>query len=772
MLRRAMLQRRLLQTCYQYRAFTQMAALNALQSVALAAAAPCNAPAHAVNGQGRAKSRRCGVNAAAGSRAAVLPSCSFVGERLHVRSISSKPALRHSSTTRCEVAAAEPETFQYQAEVSRVMDMIVHSLYSNKDIFLRELVSNASDALDKIRFLSVANQALLGDVTDLNIRIRADPEANTISIRDTGVGMTHADLIQNLGTIASSGTTKFMEMLKAQGGATGEADNLIGKFGVGFYSAFLVADRVVVRTKHNDDVQWRWESEMESNTFTVAKDSGEALGRGTEVIIHLKEGMSQYAEDAKINELVKTYSEFISFPIQVWSKKSVPKQVPDTEAPTERDENGEEKVKMKTIYEDEWSWQLANANKPIWMRAPKDVTDEEYNAFYKSCFREFIDPAAHTHFVAEGDIEFRSILFVPGMPPFDSQELFERRSKNIKLYVRRVFISDEFDESLMPRYLSFVKGLVDSSDLPLNVSREILQESKVVKVMRKRLVKKSLDMIKSLADKEDQEAYDNFWESFGRSIKLGVIEDKPNAEMLGGLLRFYSSKSGDKMTSLAKYVERMKEGQKAIYYLAADSRATAGKAPFVEELARRDMEVLYLVEPIDEVCISNLAKFSDKPLVDVSKEGLELDEATTEEAKKEKEKEASELEPLLAWMKSTLGEKVEKVVVSSRASSAPCILVTSKFGWSANMERIMKAQAMGDDRSMEFMKGKKIMEINPKSPIIMKLNELAKSNPGDPKSINMVNVLFDTAMLNSGFQLESSNDYAARVHELMAMALE
>lgn len=436
----------------------------------------------------------------------------------------------------------------------------------------------------------------------------------------------------------------------------------------------------------------------------------------------------------------QTYSEFISFPIYVWTPSNDSTQVPDEAATAAATADWEARkaaaeasgeafaepapaAATKTEWVTTHSWKVQNDNKPIWVRSPRDVDAAAYSEFYKTTFREFMDPAAHTHFSIEGDIEFKAILFLPSMAPFDQQD-WMRKSRSIKLYVRRVFISDQFDEDLMPRYLNFVKGVVDSNDLPLNVSREILQESKVVRVMRKRLLRKTLDMIKELAGREDKTAYGTFWDAFGRNIKLGIIEDTGSREELASLLRFPSSASANGLTSLGEYVERMKPDQKGIYYLAADSRAAAAKAPFVAGLVSRGLEVLYLVDSIDEVAITNLGSFGGKTLVDVTKEDLDLGDG--EEDKSRAEEAAREFAGLAAWLKETLDGKVESVVVSRRIAGTPCVLVTSKFGWSANMEKIMRAQTLGDPRAMEYMKGKKIMELNPNDPIILDLKAQAR----------------------------------------------
>jgi heat shock protein beta len=681
-------------------------------------------------------------------------------------------------------AAAEGETFEYQAEVNRLLDLIVNSLYSNRDVFLRELVSNASDALDKLRFLSVSDPSMMEGQGDMKIQIKGDPVAKTLTIEDTGIGMTREDLVSSLGTIARSGTAKFMELLQSQS----EGENLIGKFGVGFYSAFLVADKITVTTKNNaDDKTWTWESEINQSSYSIREGGDDAgtLKRGTRIVLHLKEGAEEFAEDTKLTNLVKTYSEFISFPIEVFTKKSVPKEVEDVDATAKATEEynkrkiaaeatGEEfteeapKPVMKTEYDDVQEYAVQNNDKPIWVRAPKDVEKASYDEFFKSTFKEFLDPLAYNHFAVEGDIEFRSILYVPGMAPFEQQDMMAR-SKAIKLYVRRVFISDEFDDSLLPRYLTFVRGVVDSNDLPLNVSREILQESRVVRVMRKRLIRKTLDMLKEIS-KRDNDDYATFWDAFGRNLKLGVIEDTANRDALAPLLRFESSSTEKgKHVGLDTYVENMKEGQSSIYYVAADTREAAENSPFLEQLTKKGFEVLFLIDPIDEVAMTNLAQYKEKTLVDISKEDLDLGEEDEAEAAKTKEIE-EEYKSLTDWMQGELAGKVEKVTVSKRLTDTPCVLVTSKFGWSANMERIMKAQAMGDSRASEYMKGKKTMEINPTSPVILDLK--AKQAAGDAGASATAALLFDTALLTSGFNIDQPAEFAAKIFALMDKAVD
>ena len=679
---------------------------------------------------------------------------------------------------RCEAAVAEKdeatgEKFEYQAEVSRLLDLIVHSLYSHKEVFLRELVSNASDALDKLRFLSVTEPSLLGDAGDLEIRIKSDPDNGTITITDTGIGMTKEELIDCLGTIAQSGTSKFLKALK-ENKDLGADNGLIGQFGVGFYSAFLVAGRVVVSTKSpRSDKQYVWEAEADSSSYVIKEetDPEKVLRRGTQITLYLREDDKyEFSEPSRIQGLVKNYSQFVSFPIYTWQEKSRTVEVEEEEEPKEGEEpkeEGEKKKVKKTKTEKYWDWELANETKPIWMRNPKEVEKEEYNEFYKKTFSEFLEPLAHTHFTTEGEVEFRSILYVPGMGPLNNEEVVNPKTKNIRLYVKRVFISDDFDGELFPRYLSFVRGVVDSDDLPLNVSREILQESRIVRIMRKRLVRKAFDMIQDLAESENKEDYKKFWENFGRFIKLGCIEDTANHKRITPLLRFYTSKSEEELKSLDDYVENMGENQKAIFYLATDSLKSAKTAPFLEKLVQKDIEVLYLVEPIDEVAIQNLQTYKEKKFVDISKEDLELGD---EDEVKERENK-QEYNLLCDWIKQQLGDKVAKVQISNRLSSSPCVLVSGKFGWSANMERLMKAQALGDTASLEFMRGRRILEINADHPIIKDLSAACKNAPDSSEAKRAVDLLYDTALISSGFSPDSPAELGNKIYEMMALAL-
>lgn len=691
-----------------------------------------------------------------------------------------------------ENATQGGEVFNFNADIKQLMGLIINSFYSNKEIFLRELISNASDALDKIRYKSITEPEESGMNIEPNfiIKITPDKSNNTLTIQDTGIGMNKTELINNLGTIARSGTRNFIEALSA-----GTDISMIGQFGVGFYSAYLVAERVTVYSKTIKDDQFLWESSA-GGFFTVKKDddpNSEKLKRGTKIVLHLKSDNHEFLEEKRLKELIKKHSEFISFPIELYVEKTTEKEVSDDE--DKKDEKKEEKKdeekkddekkdeekkddleikeekdekkdkKKKKVKEVTHEFEQVNKNKPIWMRKPEDITKEEYSAFYKSISNDWEDHLAVKLFSVEGQLEFKSIIFVPKKAPLD---LFEQRKKksNIKLYVKRVFIMDDCEE-LIPEYLNFIRGIVDSEDLPLNISREHLQQNKILKVIKKNLEKKCIELFKELS--ENAEDWKKFYEQFAKNLKLGIHEDAKNRDKLSEFLRYHTNKSGEEMISLKDYVKNMKENQKDIYFITGDSKQALDQSPFVEGLKKRGFEILYMTDPIDEYVVQQLKEYEGKKLKNISKENLEIDDGEDEKKRREEQKVA--YEKLTKQIKDVLGDKIEKCVLGYRMNESPCVLVTSEWGWSATMERIMKAQALRDPSAAAYMVSKKTLEINPDHPILIELKKRVEADPHDKTIKDLIWLLFEVALLSSGFNLEEPNVFASRIHRMIKFAL-
>jgi molecular chaperone HtpG len=660
------------------------------------------------------------------------------------------------------------EVFTYNADIDQLMSLIINNFYSKKEIFLRELISNASDAIEKIRYQSLTDKTVLDTNTDLKIKISVDKENNTFTIQDSGIGMSRDELINNLGTLAKSGTKAFAQTVQ-------DSKNIdqIGQFGVGFYSAFLVADKVEVHTKQNDDEQYVWISEAEkSHTFEINKDESEDIKRGTKIVLYLKSDQLEFLDEQKIRELVKTHSQFIGYPIELYTTKTIEEEVVDDEVVEEKedkpvreklddgplieevdDEEEEKKPKMKTISTEVSEWEHLNQQKPIWTQSPDDVTLEEYNKFYKSFTNDTEDFISYKHFKTEGSLEFKSILFLPKKPEHNFMQQDKKNSSSIKLYVKRVLILEKCND-LLPEYLSFVKGVVDSDDLPLNVSRELLQQNRVLKQIKNNLTKKAIDLMIDLMN-DNALLYQTFYEQYSKYIKLGVYEDSKNKDKLCSLLRYSHSNDSVSQITLNEYIKNMKEDQQGIYYLCGENIQILNNSPFTEGLKHKGYDILYMTDPIDEYMLQNLKEFSDKKFVCVTKDNLKLDE---DEALQK------EYEDVCNNIKTILDSKLDKVTISSRLNESPCILVTNEFGWTSNMERIMKAQALHDTSMDKFMKSGKSMEINPSHKIMktLKTKTVAESK-------EVVNLLYETALLNSGFSVEEPRTFADRIHRMVEM---
>lgn len=673
------------------------------------------------------------------------------------------------------MSESNSETIEFNADINQLMNLIINAFYSKNEIFLRELLSNSSDALEKIRYESLTDKSVLDSTSDLKIQVSVDKENKTLMIEDTGIGMTRVDLIENLGTIARSGTKSFMEKLKD---ASKDVDQ-IGQFGVGFYSSFLVADNVTVYTKHNSDKEYIWESNSDKS-YTISENTTPSLSRGTRMILKLKESQEEYLDINTIKETIKKYTQFINFPIELLETKTieVDEEKNDDADADESDEdkntrcNEEDEPAIEELDEatedskdstpkkvqkqvDEWT--VINHVKPIWTKKPEDVTQDEYNNFYKSFTKEYMDPVAYKHFNTEGQLELNSILYLPDS---NGMNMFQQNNdvKNeIKLYVRKVFIKDNC-EGLLPTWLNFMKGIVDSNDIPLNVSRELLQQNKIIKSISKVLVKKSIELFNEIA--EDDEKYKKFYDLYSKMLKLGVHEDTVNRDKLTKLLRYYSLNSSENFISLDNYLENMQETQTTIYYITGQSREAISNSPFIEKCKKRGEDVLYFTDPIDEYMVNSVGEYSGKKLVDLSKEGLLLDEEATK-------KRTEEYKEFIDFFKNKLGSKVNDVKITDRLDSVPCMLSSAQFGWTANMERIMKAQALRNDSMDQFMGAKKILELNLDHRIIKMVYRKYKDDEESEKLGRLLNLLYETAILSSGFNLDTPTQYAKKVNNLI-----
>ncbi|MFN4341363.1 MAG: molecular chaperone HtpG [Azonexus sp.] len=635
-----------------------------------------------------------------------------------------------------ESATLNRETLGFQTEVKQLLHLMIHSLYSNKEIFLRELVSNASDACDKLRFEALNNAALYGDDSELKIRIAFDKAARTITISDNGIGLSRDEAIAHLGTIAKSGTKEFFSSLT---GDQAKDAHLIGQFGVGFYSSFIVADKVTVISRRagvEADQAIKWESTGEGD-YTV--EMIEKAGRGTDVILHLRDGEDDFLNSWKLKSIIRKYSDHITLPIVM-----------------KKEEWDKDKGEQVVTDEDE----TVNQANALWARNKSEITDEQYKEFYKHVGHDFEDPLCWTHAKVEGKQEYTQLLYIPSRAPFD---LWDRNARHgVKLYVRRVFIMDDA-EKLMPLYLRFVRGVVDSNNLPLNVSREILQESKDIDNIRSGCTRKVLSMLESLANSEDaadKEKYARFWQAFGAVLKEGVGEDFANKDKIAGLLRFASTHGdGDKqVVSLADYIARMKEGQEKIYYVTADSYNAAKNSPHLEIFKKKGIEVLLLSDRVDEWVVGHLTEFEGKPLQSVAKGGLDLGKLEDEEEKKEAEKAADEYKDLLEKVKTSLGDRVKDVRVTYRLTDSPSCLVSDEHDPSGNLARLLKAAGQ------KVPTTKPILEINPHHPAVMRLKY------EDARFDDWAALLFEQATLAEGGQLDDPAGFVRRINDLM-MAL-
>eukprot|EP01006_Ploeotia_vitrea_P017378 TRINITY_DN48495_c0_g1_i1.p1 TRINITY_DN48495_c0_g1~~TRINITY_DN48495_c0_g1_i1.p1 ORF type:complete len:809 (+),score=237.65 TRINITY_DN48495_c0_g1_i1:109-2535(+) len=734
-------------------------------------------------------------------------------------------------SVRCEEDAADAapagsEEHDMSSDTEKMLQLITSSLYTSREVFLRETVSNSADALQKRKTHELKDPTKRSD-TPFEIKVSFDKESRTLVIQDSGIGMSKEDMIQNLGSLGASGTKKFLEGLSAT-----QSTNFIGQFGVGFYSVFLVADKVRVASRQaGSDVQWVWQSTGNGKYLLYKDPRGVTITEGTEISLELKGDAEEFLDSDKNKNLIQKFSEFVDWPIYVEETKTekVPKKKEEAAEGEEKKEGEDDEAEVKDEEEEApedaeeemeevttSEWKLVNENKPIWLRKQEDVTDKEYNEFYKAITKEYEDPLDHTHFRVEGEVDFRSILYVPNKAPYNLFDYTQGSLNNVRLYVRRVFITDEFKD-LLPRYLNFIRGVVDSDDLPLNVSREVLQESRLLKIIKKKLVRKALQMITDIAKddeekaekkkeqeekkkaedaekKEDEEKkeedadedkkdddeedlsnweprYPKLWENFGKSLRLGLIEDSSNRARLTKLLRYKTSKSDGKFISMQDYVDRMPEAQTGIFFLVGESIEKIKASPLLEKATAKDVEIIYMDDAIDEYVVGHMTEYSGKKLFSLAKSGATFFTQTKRDEAVAKAR-AAAWEPFTKYIKATLGDKIEKAVVSDKVDKAPAILVSPEYGMTATMENIMKAQALSDGTQAR-QTAKRIMEINPRHPIIDELRRRFEEDDDEVKALckDTITMLYDVSALQTGFSMDDPNNFATRVHRVLRTGL-
>lgn len=643
----------------------------------------------------------------------------------------------------------ETETYAFSADINQLLSLIINAVYSNKEVFIRELISNSSDALNKVRYESLKNPSYLDNENNLEIKISFDKANRILTIRDTGIGMTKEELVNNLGTIASSGTKKFLESLTDNNGS-----QFIGQFGVGFYSGYLVSDKIVVVSKHNDDEQYMWES-TGNGTFDVQRDENNYdLKRGSILMLHLKDEMNEYLEESRIISLIKKHNQFIEFPILVETQKTREVELETTETT----EEGKEAQKVSETY---FEYEQVNKDKPIWCRNSKEIGEDEYSEFYKTMTGDYDTYLDLAHFTVEGQVEFKGILYIPKKSPIDLFDGQTKRKGMVKLYSRKVFITDDC-EDLLPEYLKFVRGVIETEDIPLNISRETLQQNKIVKVIGKNIMKKVFEMFNRISD--DPDKFRTFYEQYNKSIKLGIHEDATYRNKLVPLLRYETSNSNGDLISFDDYIENMKPNQTSIYYITAESVKSIINSPFLEKLRSKDYEVIYMCDPLDEYITQQVKDYKDKKLVCVTKENTDM--GNDESEKEEFENSKVEFKSVCDFMKSTLSDEVEKVIVSNKLSDSPCVLSTSEFGWTANMQRILKAQTFNKPE-MNFMMGRKVLEINPNNSIIQKIKYRLDNEQLGSELTDLVTLLYDITLQASGFTVEDPSKFSNKVLKLI-----